>query len=153
MTRCSSRVLVGGDRIGLAVLPLIVVGVVLNVLFPEVLAVGGPPQWLQVLSLVVLAVGLVGWAWTVVLILWHVPRGGLITTGPTWSSSTRSTTASRLLVLPWAGCLLDTWLGVVLGGALPVASRRFAPAEEAWLAGHFGAQWDRYRASVALPWL
>ena len=45
------RALVGsGDRIGLVTLPFLVVGVVLNIAFPAVFTVGGPPRWLGVLS-------------------------------------------------------------------------------------------------------
>ncbi len=45
------RALVGsGDRIGLVTLPFLVVGVVLNIAFPAVFTVGGPPTWLGVLS-------------------------------------------------------------------------------------------------------
>jgi protein-S-isoprenylcysteine O-methyltransferase Ste14 len=58
-----------------------------------------------------------------------------------------------LLVLPWLGFLLDTWLGALLGAALYVASRLFAPAEERELARRFGAQWDAYSRSVGIPWL
>ena len=57
------------------------------------------------------------------------------------------------LVLPWAGFLLDTWLGALLGAVLNVASRVFAGEEEAELARTFGDRWDRYAASVKIPWL
>jgi protein-S-isoprenylcysteine O-methyltransferase Ste14 len=58
-----------------------------------------------------------------------------------------------LLVLPWLGFLLDTWLGAVIGLALYVGSRLFAPAEEADLADRFGTEWDAYRHHVKIPWL
>jgi hypothetical protein len=51
-----------GDRIGAFVLPVVVVGVALNIAFPDAFGVGGPPAWLRLVSVVVLAVGLVGWA-------------------------------------------------------------------------------------------
>ena len=74
------RELVGaGDRIGLAVLPFAVIGLALNLVFPEVFHVGGPTEWLRILSIGVLAVGVVVWAWSVVLIVTRVPRGELIT--------------------------------------------------------------------------
>ena len=62
-------------------------------------------------------------------------------------------TSVGLLVLPWLGFLLNTWVGAVIGIALYVASRRYAPTEEAVLAETFGAAWDRYTRTVRLPWL
>jgi hypothetical protein len=58
-----------------------------------------------------------------------------------------------LLVLPWVGFLCDTWLGAVIGLVMYVGTRIFARAEEAELSAFFGADWDRYRAAVRVPWL
>lgn len=155
-THATGRVakLVGsGDRIGLFVLPFLVVGVLLHVRFPDVFAVGGPPAVLAVLSTIALVPGVTVWAWSVVLILKHVPRDELITSGPYAWVKHPLYTAVALLVLPWAGFLLDTWLGAVLGLALYAGSRLFAPAEEAALARTFGDRWEEYRSRVRLPWL
>jgi protein-S-isoprenylcysteine O-methyltransferase Ste14 len=148
------RKLIGaGDRIMLLTLPVLAVGVVFNIMFPDVFRVGGPPTWLAVLSAVLLAIGVVGWAWSVYLILRHVPRDQLITGGPFKVVRHPLYVAVGLLVLPFLGLLLDTWLGVVVGLTLYVATRIFAPREEADLAAAFGPEWDRYRDSVLLPWL
>lgn len=61
--------------------------------------------------------------WLVVLILSRVPRGQLITTGPFTLVKHPLYTGVALLVLPWAGFLLDTWLGAALGSILYVATR------------------------------
>ncbi len=38
------KILVGsGDRIGLLTLPLLIIGLILNILFPSAFHVGGPP--------------------------------------------------------------------------------------------------------------
>jgi protein-S-isoprenylcysteine O-methyltransferase Ste14 len=140
-----------GDRIGAFVLPFVVVGVAANLLFPSVFDVGGPPEALRLLSIVVLAIGLVVWAWTAALILRDVPRGELVTTGPYAVVKHPLYTGVAVLVLPWAGFLLDSWLGVLLGAALYVGHRLFSGAEEAELARRFGDRWDRYAASVLLP--
>lgn len=155
-THAAGRVakLVGsGDRIGLFVLPFLVAGVLLNVRFPALFAVGGPPVALAVLSAIALVPGVTAWAWSVVLILRHVPRDELITSGPYALVRHPLYTAVALLVLPWAGFLLDTWLGALLGLALYVGSRLFAPAEDAALARTFGDRWEEYRRGVRLPWL
>jgi hypothetical protein len=54
----------------------------LNITYPATFSVGGPPTALRLVSVVVLAVGVTIWAWSVFLILARVPRGELITTGP-----------------------------------------------------------------------
>jgi protein-S-isoprenylcysteine O-methyltransferase Ste14 len=58
-----------------------------------------------------------------------------------------------LLVLPWLGFVLNTWVGVVVGMGMYTGSRVFAPAEDAELARTFGASWAEYAKSVRIPWL
>jgi protein-S-isoprenylcysteine O-methyltransferase Ste14 len=148
------KTLIGsGDRIGLATLPFLVVGLVLNAAYPSQFDVGGPPFTLGVVSVAVLAAGAAVWAWSVVLILTHVPKGQLITHGPYAVVLHPLYTAVALLVLPWLGFLLDTWLGAALGVVMYTASRVFAPAEEKELARTFGDAWTRYRGAMTIPWL
>jgi protein-S-isoprenylcysteine O-methyltransferase Ste14 len=153
-TRSTLKRLVGsGDRIGLLTLPILAGGIALNVAYPSLFAVGGPPATLRVLSIAVLVPGLVIWGWSVALILTKVPRGELITSGPYRLVKHPLYTGVALLVLPWAGFLLDTWLGTLVGAAVYVGSRLFAPREEAELAATFGPAWDAYLDKVRIPWL
>jgi protein-S-isoprenylcysteine O-methyltransferase Ste14 len=148
------RRLVGsGDRIGLFTLPFVVVGLSLGVAFPSFFDVGGPPPALAAVSVVVLIVGVTIWIWSVVLILTKVPRGELITSGPYSLMKHPLYTSVALLVLPWIGFLLDTWVGAVIGIGLYVGSRIFAPEEEASLAAAFGPKWDEYARAVRMPWV
>jgi protein-S-isoprenylcysteine O-methyltransferase Ste14 len=148
------RRLVGsGDRIGLLLLPFLVGGLILNVAFPSLFAVGGPPTALRVFSIVVLIPGVLVWIWSVVLILRNVPRGELITSGPYGWVKHPLYTGVALLVLPWIGFLLNSWLGAALGLVLYVGARIYAPEEEASLARSFGDRWDAYRRRVLLPWV
>jgi protein-S-isoprenylcysteine O-methyltransferase Ste14 len=62
-------------------------------------------------------------------------------------------TGVALLVIPWVGFLLNTGLGLALGIVLYLASRRYAPEEEAVLAVTFGEAWNDYRRSVMIPWI
>jgi protein-S-isoprenylcysteine O-methyltransferase Ste14 len=140
-----------GDRIMVVWLPLAIVGVVANLVWPSFFSVGGPSDVVRSLSIVVLAVGVAVWAWSVALILRHVPKGELITRGPFAIVKHPLYTGVSLLVLPWLGFLLDTWLGAALGILLYAASRRYAPAEEAALAERFGADWRAYEERVLLP--
>lgn len=142
-----------GDKIGLFTLPFLIVGLVLNITFPEIFEVGGPPLPLRVASLAALAIGVVIWAWSAVLILTNVPQGRLITTGPFAVVKHPLYTGVALLVLPAIGFLLNTWLGAAIGVVLYVGSRIFAPAEESRMAARFGARWDRYASAVKLRWL
>ena len=147
------RRLVGsGDKIGLLFLPFLVGGIVLNVAFPSFFAVGGPPPFLRAISIGFLAIGIVIWAWSVVLILRHVPRGELITSGPYALVRHPLYTSVAVLVLPWLGFLLNTWLGLALGVVLYVGDRIFGPEEEATLSATFGPRWEAYRRAVLLPW-
>ena len=142
-----------GDRIAAFVLPFVLAGAALNIVSPEVFSVGGPPLWLRAVSALVLGVGAVIWAWSVLLILTKVRAGQLVRTGPYSLVKHPLYTSVALLVLPWLGFLLDTWLGALIGIALYVASRLFAPAEEAELVDRFGPEWDAYCRRVKVPWL
>lgn len=148
------KILVGsGRRIGLLTLPFLVAGLILNILFPSVFRVGGPPTALGVISIVILIPGVTIWIWSVVLILTKVPKHELITSGPYALVRHPLYTGVALLVLPWVGFLLNTWLGVVIGVVVYIGSRVFSRDEEEILAKIFGAAWDDYRTTVKLPWL
>lgn len=148
------KTLVGsGDKIALFTLPVLVGGLVLNAMFPSWFAVGGPPAALRVISIIILIPGLAIWLWSVVLLLTRASRGELLTRGPYSLVKHPLYVSVSLLVLPWVGFLLNSWLGVVVGLTLYVASRIFAPAEEASLSKRFGAQWGKYCRTVKLGWL
>ena len=148
------KILVGsGRKIGLFTLPFLAAGIILNILFPEVFQVGGPTEILRWISFAILIPGVVIWIWSVVLILVKVPRHELITTGPYALVLHPLYTGVALLVLPWLGFLLNTWLGLLVGLVLYAGSRLYAPEEEKILAKIFGESWAQYRRKVLLPWL
>ncbi|MCU0509876.1 MAG: hypothetical protein MUC34_16110 [Anaerolineae bacterium] len=147
------RLVGAGDKVMLVALPFLVIGLILNILRPEWFSVGGPPAWLRTLSIVVLIPGVILWLWSVALVLLRVPRGQLITGGPFALMRHPLYTSVGLLVLPWVGFLLDTWLGVVVGLALYLGTRLFASEEDAALKREFGSKWEAYSHHVALPWL
>jgi protein-S-isoprenylcysteine O-methyltransferase Ste14 len=148
------KVLVGsGDKIALLTLPFLIVGLILNVAYPSLFDVGGPSNILRVVSFVVLVPGVAIWLWSIILILTKVPKGELITSGPYSLVKHPLYTSVALLVLPWIGFLLNTWLGALIGVVLYIGSRVFAPAEEAELSKTFGASWDEYSNTVKMPWL
>jgi protein-S-isoprenylcysteine O-methyltransferase Ste14 len=148
------KALVGsGDKIGLFTLPFLLVGVILNILMPSFFSVGGPPIVLTVISLLMLLPGVTIWIWSVILIVTNVPQKKLITNGPYSLVKHPLYTGVSLLVLPWIGLLLNTWLGVVIGITHYIGSRLFSPEEEEQLSKTFGPTWDEYRKKVKIPWL
>jgi protein-S-isoprenylcysteine O-methyltransferase Ste14 len=142
-----------GDKIGLVASPIIVLGLGLNLLRPAWFSVGGPPLALKLLSALVLPFGVVIWIWSVLLIVAKVPKRELITTGPYALVKHPLYTGVALVVLPWLGFLLNSWLGALAGLVLYIASRRFSPEEERELEKTFGREWSDYCRSVKLPWL
>jgi protein-S-isoprenylcysteine O-methyltransferase Ste14 len=142
-----------GDKVALLTLPFLVAGVAANVAVPSAFSVGGPPDLLRIISIVVLGLGIVTWIWSAVLILTKVPRHELITGGPFALVRHPLYTGVALLVVPWIGFLLNTWLGVLIGLVMYLGSRWFSPAEEASLSREFGPAWEDYRARVKAPWL
>lgn len=142
-----------GDTIALFVLPFVIVGVILQMVVPSACEVGGPSDPLRAISIAVLIPGVVIWLWSVALILTKAARGELITGGPYAWMKHPIYTSVALLVLPWAGFLLNTWVGALIGIGLYLGARRYAPQEEAGLASTFGPAWDEYARVVKLPWL
>jgi protein-S-isoprenylcysteine O-methyltransferase Ste14 len=148
------KVLVGsGKKIGLLTLPFFIIGLVLNILNPSLFSVGGPSIVLEAISIIILIPGVTIWIWSVILILTKVPRKELITNGPYSLVKHPLYTNAALLVLPWAGFLLNTWLGVVVGIVEHIGARIFAREEEEILSKTFGAAWDEYCRKVKIPWL
>jgi protein-S-isoprenylcysteine O-methyltransferase Ste14 len=148
------KILVGSGReIGIFTLPFLVIGLVLNVLFPHFFGVGGPPDLLKWVSVGILIPGIVVWIWSVILILVKVPRHELITTGPYAVVLHPLYTSVALLVLPSVGILANTWVGLFIGLVLYIGSRIHSLEEEKILARIFGESWDNYRKKVLLPWL
>lgn len=148
------KILVGsGRKIGILTLPFLAAGIILNVLFPQFFRVGGPTDTLRWVSAVILVPGVIIWIWSVVLILVKVPRHELITTGPYALVLHPLYTGVALLVLPWVGFLLNTWLGLFIGLVVYTGSRIYSPEEEKILAKIFGESWEHYRKKVLLPWL
>ncbi len=151
--RTIRRLVGSGDRIALMTLPVLVIGVAANIWAPSTFAIPVHSVWITGVAVVLLVVGLVVWASSVAMILAKVPKGELITGGPYAIVKHPLYTSVALLVLPAAGVLLDTWLGAAIGATVYLASRRFAPDEEADLAESFGPRWDAYSRTVLLRWV
>lgn len=148
------KILVGnGRKIGLLVLPFLIVGITLNILFPSVFSVGGPPLALTIASIIVLIPGVIIWLSSVYLILTKIPKKQLITTGPYALMKHPLYVGVALLVLPWFGFLINTWLGALIGCVIYIGHRLYSPEEEAMLSKIFGSAWDDYCKKVLLPWL
>jgi protein-S-isoprenylcysteine O-methyltransferase Ste14 len=142
-----------GDKIGLLLLPFLVIGLLLNILVPSLFSVGGPSTVLRVISIIMLIPGVTIWIWSVILILTKVPKNELITNGPYSLVRHPLYTGVAFMVLPWVGFLLNSWLGVLLGIVLYIGSRLYSPAEDKLLSSMFGDTWTDYSKKVKIPWL
>jgi protein-S-isoprenylcysteine O-methyltransferase Ste14 len=142
-----------GDKIGLFILPFLIIGLLLNFMYPEVFRVGGPSALLKSISIIILAAGLIIWMWSVFLILTKVTKNELITTGPYSIVRHPLYTGVALLVIPWLGFLLDSWLGVFIGTTMYFLSRKFSHQEEEILSQNFGTSWSEYCKAVKIKWL
>ena len=148
------KVLVGsGEKIGLLTLPFLIIGLILNIVFPSLFTVGSQSVVLKVISTLILIPGVTIWIWSVVLILTRIPRKQLITNGPYSLVKHPLYTGVALLVLPWIGFLFSTWLGVLIGIVVYIGSRLYSPEEEKILSKIFGTAWDEYCTKVRIPWL
>lgn len=146
------NLLVGsGRKIGIFFFPFLLVGVTLNILYPDFFAIGGPPLSLFWLSIFVLMIGIINWLWTIVLLLTKVPGKELICSGPYALVKHPLYTGMAFLIIPWIGFLLNTWIGVVLGFVMYVGSKRYSPEEEKVLFSAFGREWEDYCQKVRLP--
>lgn len=142
-----------GEKIMLLALPFIIIGVIINVMFPSFFDVGGPTTLLKVLSCIMLVPGVAVWIWSAILILIKIPKKELITNGPYSVVKHPLYTNMAFFVLPWFGFMCNTWLGVLIGIVIYVGSRLFSPEEEAQLVKIFGDGWYEYCAKVRIPWL
>jgi protein-S-isoprenylcysteine O-methyltransferase Ste14 len=147
------RLVGSGDKIGLLALPFIIIGIGLNIWKPNWFSVGGPTLWIKIISIIILIPGIVIWAWSVYLILTKIPGKKLITGGPYALVKHPLYTGVAWLVLPWIGFLCNSWLGIIIGGALYVGRIRFAQEEEKALSTEFGVAWENYTKKVMIPWL
>jgi protein-S-isoprenylcysteine O-methyltransferase Ste14 len=148
------KTLVGsGEKIGLFTLPFLVVGLGLNILYPSLFSVGEPPIIFKVISIFILILGVIIWAWSAALIITKVPRKELITNGPFSLVKHPLYTDISLFVLPWIGFLLNSWLGVLLGIIVYIGTRKYAPKEEEILSKAFGAAWKDHVNKIKIPWL
>lgn len=142
-----------GEKIGLFTLPFLIIGLLFNIMSPALFSVGGPAKILKIVSLIIIIPGLINWIWCIILIVTKVPKKELIKIGPFRIVKHPLYTGTALLVMPWLGLLLNTWLGVMIGIVVYAGSRIFAPKEEEILAELFGREWDEYNKKVLIPWL
>jgi protein-S-isoprenylcysteine O-methyltransferase Ste14 len=142
-----------GYKIGRIIYPIIIIGFIINILFPSHFFIGGPSPLLLIISTIVLIIGFINCIWSQILIIINVPKHKLITSGPFSIVKHPLYTGVSLLVIPWVGFILNTWLGVVIGIALYVTSRIYEPEDEKKLSNIFGTAWTEYTKKVRIPWL
>lgn len=141
-----------GDKIGPFVLPFLLLGCILNFIFPSLFTL---PKYhlFNSFGLILLILGLIVCLWSQILILIKVPKKQLITTGPYVLVKHPLYTGASFLVLPALGLILNNWLGLVFGIILYIATRIYRPEEEKRMKKEFGEKYEKYSKGVLLPWL
>jgi protein-S-isoprenylcysteine O-methyltransferase Ste14 len=142
-----------GYKIGRIIYPIIIIGIIINILFSSYFFIGGPSPLLLLVSIMVLIIGLINCIWSQILIIINVPKHKLITSGPFSIVKHPLYTGVSLLVIPWVGFIINTWLGVVIGIALYTTSRIYELEDEKKLSNMFGNAWSEYTKKVRIPWL
>ncbi len=147
------KVLIGaGDQIMGLTLPFAIIGIALNILFPEMFRMNLGLFGI-VLGCVLLIVGVPLWLTSAVQVLVYVPRNKLITTGPFALARHPLYTSVALLVIPGLGFVLDSWVGIMIGVIMYIVSRRCSRGEDEKLDELFRDEYRSYRSKVLLPWL
>ena len=141
-----------GDKIGPFVLPFIILGFILNFIFPALFTLP-PSQHVHIFGLILLILGLIVCLWSQILILIKVPKKQLITKGPYVLVKHPLYTGASFLVLPALGFILNNWLGLLFGIILYIATRMYRPEEEKRMKKAFGGTYEKYSKGVLLPWL
>ena len=141
----------GGIIMGLS-LPFAIIGIILNVLFPQWFKMNtGMPG--IIIGAVFLVLGIPFWLVSLVQMLRYVPQNKLITKGPFRIMLHPIYTSVALLVIPGLTLVLDTWIGFGIGIILYIISRIFRIQEEKKLEDCFSEEYKAYRSVVLIPWL
>lgn len=141
-----------GDKIGTFVLPIIILGFILNFSFPSLFTIP-KSNVLTIFGLMLLILGIIVCLWSQILILIKVPKIQLITTGPYILVKHPLYTGASFLVLPALGFILNNWLGLIFGITLYIVTRIYRPEEEKRMKKEFGEKYERYSRGVLFPWL
>lgn len=139
-----------GPKIGLFILPFIVLGFIAYFIFPSVFSIPDS-NLLKIFGLVLLTLGLIVCIWSQILILIKVPKKQLITKGLYALVKHPLYTGVSLLVLPGLGFLLGNLLGLIFGFILYIATRIHRPEEEKRMKEEFGEKYEEYSRSVLFP--
>ena len=142
-----------GNKTSKIIFPILIIGIIINILFPAYFSIGATSSFVLIISTLVLIIGLVNCIWAQILIFINVPKHKLITSGPFSIVKHPLYTGACLLVVPSVGLMLNTWLGVVIGITLFIILRVYAREEEQKMSNMFGDVWTEYTKKVKIPWL
>ncbi len=141
-----------GDQIIGFTLPLALIGISLNIIYPQFFRMNaGLPGMIS--GFIFLITGVPVWLISIVQILVYVPQNKLITTGPFAIVLHPLYTSVSLLVIPGISFIFDSWSGIAIGVFLYIFSRIFSVKEDKKLEDIFSNEYRLYRSKVLLPWL
>jgi protein-S-isoprenylcysteine O-methyltransferase Ste14 len=147
------KTLIGaGDQIIGFTLPFALIGIVLNIIYPQFFRMNMGLLGI-ILGSILLIIGVPIWITSAVQVLVYVPRNKLIRTGPFAIVLHPLYSSVALLVIPGVSFVFDTWVGIGIGVILYIFSRLFSVKEDKKLEDIFSNEYRSYRSEVLLPWL
>ena len=146
------RIVGAGDKIMGLTIPFALVGIVLNILYPQYFRLHSGLVGI-IIGTTFLIIGLPFWLISVVQILVYIPKNKLITKGPFAILLHPIYTSVAIFVIPGISLIFDTWVGLGIGTILYIISRFFRGQEEKALHSIFPEEYHTYRSKVKIPWL
>lgn len=138
-----------GPRMGLVLMPWLVVAIGLRVWAPEVSAIPIVPPMVRLgLGVGLLALGLAFWSWSAIHFVRRFSAGRLLTSGPFAWCRNPIYASFIVLLLPAAALLANTWPMLAADVALYIIFHMFIGEEDRMLADRFGASYQAYRQRV-----
>ena len=141
-----------GDKIMGITLPFAIIGIVLNVFYPQWFKINIDTTGI-IIGIALLVIGVPIWLTAVYQMVKYVPQNMLITKCAFKIMLHPIYTTVALLVIPGVSFLFDTWVGFAIGIILYGISRIFRGQEEQKLEDIFMEEYKAYRSEVVIKWL
>ena len=139
-----------GPRIMLTMLPLLVAGIIIQIVNPLAASIGFlNPHTLKIAGWVLMVPGILIWVCAVIQFAFGFPKGKLITKGAYSLSRNPIYSSWILFILPGIAMVFDNWIFLLAAAAMFVAFEIFIKEEEKQMLEHFGDLYKEYSKKVA----
>ena len=135
-----------GPKIGRIMLPYLAIAIALTIIFPAIFTFGEPVREpLMIAGIIVLAIGLVFYLFTVIRMLPGIRANVLVTGGTYRLCKNPLYSALILFIVPGLGLLLNSWIVLTASILAYVVFRKYIHVEEELLERLFGDEFRKYR--------